>query len=148
MNKHSLPHWPFDMNGIKPGNFPERFFQLFSDLEDDALITGWKPATDVKESEKEYLVSVDIPGVDPKNIEVTLDNGVLTIKGERSAETRDEKNGYRRVERFEGSFYRRLSLPDADHSKAVSAKSRNGVLEIRVPRRESGHATRVPVSAE
>lgn len=125
--------------------FSHRFPSLFRERGDDGVLANWKPAVDVKETDKEYVVTADIPGVDPKDIEVTMENGVLTIKGKRESEERDESNGYRRVERFEGSFFRRMVLPDSVDSGDINAKSRNGVVEIHVPKSGKPAARRIPV---
>lgn len=128
----------------------DRFFsrmmpRAWSELEDEGHLAGWRPAVDVKETEKEYVVSADIPGIDPKEIEVTMEKDVLTIKGERNMESRDEKEGYRCVERFEGSFFRRIMLPDADDANKVTATNKHGVLEIRVPKAKGHAAHRIPI---
>ena len=75
--------------------------------------SDWVPAVDIKEEDDAFMIVADIPGVDPKDIEVHMDNGVLTIKGEKETESKDEREGYKRVERSYGSFYRRFSLPDS-----------------------------------
>src|SRR5689334_1892319 len=77
-----------------------------------AADANWSPAVDIKENEEHYLIHADVPGVDAKDIEVTLERGVLTISGERRAETKEEREGYRRVERFRGRFTRAFALPD------------------------------------
>lgn len=107
--------------------------------------SDWAPAVDIKEDKDRYLIHADVPGVDPKDIEVNLENGVLTIKGERKSETEDEREGYKRVERVRGTFFRRFSLPDTADSDKVSAKSRDGVLEITIPKQEKASPRRITV---
>ncbi|MDD5580572.1 MAG: Hsp20/alpha crystallin family protein [Methylobacter sp.] len=97
----------------------------------------WAPAVDIKEENDKFVLHADIPGVKPEEIEVNMENGVLTIKGEKKTEANTEKEGYKRVERTYGSFYRRFSLPDTANADAINAKSKNGVLEIVIPKRES-----------
>jgi HSP20 family protein len=94
----------------------------------------WAPAVDIKEDAQQFIIHADIPGVKPEAIDVSMENGVLTIKGEKSAESKTEKEGYKRVERISGSFYRRFSLPDTADANAISAKSKHGVLEIVIPK--------------
>lgn len=138
--------WPLGFLGDDFDHFfSHRFPRLFGERDEDSLLGNWKPAVDVKETDKEYVVTADIPGVDPKEIEVTMDKGVLTIKGERESEEKDESNGYRRVERFEGSFYRSMVLPEATDPDDISATSRNGVIEIRVPKSGTSASRRIPV---
>lgn len=116
--------------------------------DDSSIVTsGWTPAVDVKEEKDRFLVTADIPGVDPKDIEVTMENGVLTIHGERKYESEDEdkESGYRRVERAYGKFYRRLALPDVADADRISAEGRNGVLEISIPKSEKAKPRRIEV---
>jgi len=107
--------------------------------------SDWVPAVDIKETEKEFLIHADIPGVDPNDIDVHMEDGMLTIKGERESETKEEKEGYKRVERQRGSFYRRFSLPDTANADKISAKSKNGVLEITIPKQEKAQARKIQV---
>jgi HSP20 family protein len=82
----------------------------------------WIPPVDIKEEKERYVLRADIPGVDPKEIEIIAENGILTIRGNRPGETRDNRAGYSRVERPCGTFYRRFSLPDtADLAKSPPA---------------------------
>ena len=85
--------------------------------------------------------------MDAKHIDVTLEKGVLTIRGRRELESRDEKNGYRRVERVAGDFYRRFSLPDTADSQAVKARFTNGVLEVVIPKEAQVLPCRIDVEA-
>ena len=94
--------------------------------------SDWVPAVDIKEDSEAFLIMADIPGVDPKDIEVHMENGLLTIKGEKESEKKEEKAGYKRVERSYGSFYRRFSLPDTADPEKITAKSNHGVLEVRI----------------
>ena len=73
----------------------------------------WAPAVDIKEENDKFILQADIPGVKPEDIEVNMEAGVLTVKGEKKTEAKTEKEGYKRVERTYGSFYRRFSLPDS-----------------------------------
>jgi HSP20 family protein len=107
----------------------------------------WSPAVDVKEDDKAYMVEADIPGVDPKNVEVTLENGVLTIRGERKEEHKEEKDSYHRVERFSGMFSRRFTLPEAADADGVKADMSNGVLKVRIPKRETAVSRRIQIKS-
>ena len=112
-----------------------------------SLTADWMPAVDVMEEENQFVIHADVPGVKPEEIEVSVDAGVLTIKGEKLSESKTEKEGYKRVERSQGSFYRRFNLPGAD-ADAVTAKFKNGVLEVIVPKHEVAQPKRITVSAE
>ena len=81
-------------------------------------------------------MSADLPGVSPKNVDVTLDNGTLTIKGEKTTDVDVVEDGYRRRERSSGAFFRQFTLPESTNDAKVKAKSVNGVLTITIPKTE------------
>ncbi len=108
----------------------------------------WAPAVDIKEEPDKFVIEADIPGVKPDEIEVSMEEGVLTIKGEKKTEATTEKEGYKRVERTYGSFYRRFSLPDTADAEAISAKSKHGVLEIVIPKKEAVKPKKISVATE
>lgn len=124
-----------------------RMFEQHPSAEEGSSIatSDWTPAVDIKETEKEFLIHADIPGVDPDDIDVHMEDGMLTIKGERESETKEEREGYKRVERQRGSFYRRFSLPDTANADKISAKSKHGVLEITIPKQEKAQARKIKV---
>jgi HSP20 family protein len=107
----------------------------------------WAPAVDIKEEADRFVLHADIPGVSPEKIDVSMENGVLTIKGEKKTEATTEQEGYKRVERSYGSFYRRFSLPDSANAEAISAKSINGVLELVIPKREAVQPKKIAVTS-
>jgi HSP20 family protein len=92
---------------------------------DDANVATatWSPSVDITENDNAFVLHADIPGVKPEEIEVSMDNGVLTIKGERKTEEKTEKENFRRVERQYGMFYRRFSLPDTADADKIEAHS-------------------------
>lgn len=104
--------------------------------------SDWTPAVDIKEEDNRYVVIADIPGVEPKDIEVHMENGLLSIKGEKKEEKKEEKEGYKRIERTYGSFHRRFSLPDNADAEGISAKSKNGTLEVTIPKKASAALSR------
>lgn len=110
--------------------------------------SNWTPALDIKEKNNQYVIHADVPGVDPKNIDVTIDKGMLTIKGHKETETKEERENYVHVERSQGSFYRTVSLPNAADSSKISAKSKNGVLEIIVPKTKESLAQKIQIKEE
>jgi HSP20 family protein len=111
----------------------------------DVATSDWTPAVDIKEQDDAFVIVADIPGVDPKDIEVHMENGVLSIKGERESEKKEEKEGYKRVERSYGSFYRRFSMPETADASKINAKSKNGVLEITIPKQEKEQPRKIKV---
>ncbi len=115
---------------------------------DGSLVTAeWAPAVDIKEEAGKFVLHADVPGVKPEEIDISMENGVLTIRGEKQSEVKTEKEGYKRVERTYGSFYRRFSLPDTANPDAISATSKHGVLEIVIPKRESVQPKKISVTA-
>ncbi len=109
------------------------------------VTSHWRPAVDIKEEADRFLITADLPGVDPKNIEITMENGVLTIKGERTSEATEEKEGYKRVERVSGTFYRRFSLPDSADAERIQATGKDGVLTVSLPKHEKVQPRRIEV---
>ncbi|HZF17745.1 MAG TPA: Hsp20/alpha crystallin family protein [Steroidobacteraceae bacterium] len=118
-------------------------------LADDSpgVTSDWLPAVDIKEEAGSFVIHADVPGVDPKDIDVTLEKGVLTVRGQRKSDSREERDGYRRVERVSGQFYRRFSLPDTAAQDGVEAKYANGVLEVRIPKQPQVQPRRITVAA-
>jgi HSP20 family protein len=109
------------------------------------VTSHWSPAVDIKEEQNRFVLFADVPGMDPKDIEITMADGVLTIKGERRWEEAEERNGFKRVERARGTFYRRFSLPDTADAEHISARGANGVLEVTIPKQERAQPRRIPV---
>ena len=139
-------HNPFSLVNQWRRDF-ERAFGPTDEDEHYSCVTkaAWSPAVDIKEEEDAYVLSTDMPGVDPKDIEVNMENGILTIKGERSTEATQHRERYTRVERVGGNFYRRFSLPDTADAENISAKSSNGVLEVLIPKQEKVKPRRITV---
>lgn len=94
----------------------------------------WVPAMDLVESEGEFVLRADLPGVSEKDVKIELQDGVLTIAGERKAEHEERKEGYYRIERSSGSFSRSLTLPEGIDPSAIKASFNRGVLEVHVPK--------------
>jgi HSP20 family protein len=115
--------------------------------ETDGASVSWIPHVDVREQDGQFVVTADLPGVEGKDIEVTADKGVLTIKGERRSEKQSSKDGYERVERASGTFLRRFTLPASVDAEAIKATHVNGVLEVSIPKRPEAQPRRVTVQA-
>jgi HSP20 family protein len=108
----------------------------------------WSPAVDVSETDDAVLVHVEIPGIDAKDLDLSVAGDVLTIRGEKKEEAQATGRQFHRVERRYGKFTRTLALPatvDADH---VEATTRAGVLEVRLPKKEEAKARRVPIKSD
>ncbi len=105
----------------------------------------WTPAVDLKEEETRFVLYADLPGIDPADMEITMEQGILAIKGERHAHPETEGRAYKRVERPYGTFYRRFSLPDSANGEAIQASGKNGVLEISIPKHEKVQPRKIAV---
>lgn len=126
------------------------FDTSLTDRESDnsnVVTSHWRPAVDIREENDRFVIEADVPGVDPKEIEVTMEGGVLSLKGERQFEKEAGGDGYKRVERAYGTFYRRFSLPDTADPDRIVARGKNGVLEIVLPKQEKVQPRRISVKS-
>lgn len=108
---------------------------------------AWLPPVDIHEEAGQFVLNVDLPGVDPKAVEITSDQGVLTIRGHREDSRREARDGHRRIERITGEFQRRFSLPETADVQNIKAKAVNGVLEVTVPKLAQVQPHRITVEA-
>ena len=115
----------------------------WSDIEETVRLM---PRLDVDETDTAYEISVELPGIDEKNVEMTLVDGVLTIKGERSARHGEEDREYRRRERIHGAFMRQFTLPDTVDAQHISATVADGVLEIVIAKAEKPQPKKISVN--
>lgn len=105
----------------------------------------FNPAVDIVESNDAYLVKAEVPGLAPENIDVQVENDVLTVRGERKHESEEERGGYRRVERSYGSFARSFVLPKGTRAEAIEAQVEHGVLTVTIPKAPTASARKVEV---
>ena len=126
-----------------------RVFSGWSNDDSSGVTADWIPAVDINEYDDKFQLFVDVPGVDPKDVEITLEAGVLTIMGNRyiQAEKSDENVVRRRSERGTGRFYRRFILPETVDADKVKAMDRHGVLEISIPKQAKAQPRRIKVAA-
>ena len=125
-----------------------RLFNTFFDTPTTGNGSGvrrWIPAMDLVEAEDHFVLKADLPGVAEDDVNIEVEENVLTVSGERKAEHEDKRDGYVRVERSYGSFRRSLTLPKGVDADAVSASFDNGVLEIRIPKPEERKPRRVAI---
>ena len=106
----------------------------------------WTPAVDIHEEDSCYMLTADIPGVNRQDVEITLEDGVLTVKGERKSGTEVTEERYRRRERIYGTFVRQFNLPDTVDAANISAKAEDGVLKIAIPKQEKPEPKKITVS--
>ncbi|MCW5979936.1 MAG: Hsp20/alpha crystallin family protein [Bryobacteraceae bacterium] len=132
-------------------SFEESGLQLFQDtlnrfFSEPATARPWTPHVDVLETENEIVVKADVPGIDEKDIDIKIENGALTLKGERKFEKEDREKGYHRIERGYGSFVRCFSLPESVDAEKVNAGYKAGVLTVTLPKREAAKPRSIKVS--
>lgn len=120
------------------------FDQTFDTVTRDAT---WSPAVDIHEETDRFVVSADLPGVKPADIEITADKGVLSLRGARNVEQRKDDGNYSRVERVSGKFVRTFTLPDNVQSDAIKASFKDGVLELSIPKIAKQEPRRIEVQA-
>ena len=125
--------------------------QIFQDavnrmLSDENQVRPWSPAVDILETENELIFKVDAAGVNLKDIDIQLENGTLTLKGERKFEKDDKVKGYHRIERSYGAFARSFTLPDTVNAEGVHADFAQGVLTVTLPKQERAKPRAIKVS--
>jgi HSP20 family protein len=138
-----------ELNTIQ--NEMNRLFNTFFDAPAPAAgqtgtLRRWIPAMDLVETENDFVLRADIPGLSEEDVNIELEDNVLTISGERKAEHEENKEGYYRVERAWGSFSRSLTLPEGVNAEAVKASFDRGVLEVRIPKPEQRKPRKVAIS--
>jgi HSP20 family protein len=127
--------------------FDNRLTNVWDDESTSSLST-WRPRVDIKENGNKYTVIADLPGIDPKDIKVSMENNTLIIQGERKSESEEQSSDYHRIERFSGTFYRQFTLPEAIEINKISAKSKNGVLELSIPKTEKSATKLISIESE
>src|SRR3989442_1139372 len=121
--------------------------RLFSDVlergTEESSLTAWAPSVDIYETEHELVVKADLPEVDPKDLDIRVENNILTIRGERKFEKKVNEENYLRVERSYGSFARSFTLANTVDSEAIKADYQNGGLTLSIPEREGTKAKQI-----
>jgi HSP20 family protein len=107
----------------------------------------WSPALDVSETKDKMLVKVELPGVDPKDIDLSVEGDLLTIKGERKQEKEEKEEDFHRIERFYGAFSRTLRLPASAEYDKVSASYKDGILKLTIPKKEEAKAKKIQIKS-
>ena len=125
------------------GQFNRLFGELARDY--DLFDRGWAPAVDLKENEQEYTLEADLPGMKKDEIEITVMDNAITLKGERKHETETKEKDYHRVERRYGSFERTFEIPGGFDADKIAARFDNGVLKVTLPKREEAKPKQIDV---
>ena len=137
---------PFRGASVLQDQINRLFNDVFEGQTSESSLTTWAPAVDIYETEHELVVKADLPDVDPKDLDIRVENNVLTIRGERKFEKKVNEDNYLRVERAYGSFARSFSLANTVNSEAIKADYQNGVLTLTVPKREEAKPKQIKVS--
>ena len=124
------------------------FNESFGRTAQEASITTWAPPVDIYETEQELVVKADLPDIDPKDLDIRVENNILTIGGERKFEKKVEEKNYMRVERSYGGFSRSFSLASTVNTEAIKADYKNGVLTLTIPKREEAKPKQIKVNVE
>ena len=138
---------PFRTNSLQE-QFNRLFSEAFDRSSDESNITTWAPAVDIFETEHELVVKADLPDIKPEELDIRVENNILTIRGERKFEKKVEEGNYLRVERSYGSFSRSFALANTVNTEAIKAEYKNGVLTLSVPKREEAKPKQIKVNVE
>src|SRR6266850_522613 len=142
---NTLTRWePLELADVE--NRLSRFFGRRTNGNDDITLADWEPLADITEDDKEYVIQAELPDVKKEDVKVTVQNGVLTISGERKFEKEEKKKKYHRVERAYGSFVRSFALPDEADPSKVKAEFKNGMLTVRLPKSEKAKPMQIEVN--
>ncbi len=124
-------------------DFFDRFFEdEFLPLRGEK---SWAPAFDISENEKGYMVSAELPGIDEKDLEITIAGGMLSVKGEKKQETEEKGETYHRIERTYGSFHRSFRIPDAVQEDKVDATYKDGILKLVIPKAQGSAVKKITI---
>jgi HSP20 family protein len=141
--------WPFfrdiqnEVNGLLDQNlFPEEKGTV------GVRVTQWSPRVDIKEELDKYIIQADLPGIDPKEIDISIEENVLTIRGERKLMHHVKEENYSRIERFSGKFSRQFTLPELAKTDGIQARGKNGVLDIIIPKKDPVVPKKIAVAVE
>lgn len=137
---------PWDVLGQLHQQINRVFDNQYRSDADSSATADWLPPADVEEYADRFLLKMDVPGVNLNSVNITLDNGVLSISGQREKEAVSKDVERSRVERPHGKFHRRFTLPDTVETSAVHANGRNGVLEVTIPKQPKAQPRRIEVA--
>jgi HSP20 family protein len=139
---------PFRNSSSLPDQLNRLFNEAFDRNSEEGNLTAWAPSVDIYETEHELVVKADLPDVKPEELDIRVENNILTIRGERKFEKSVNESNYLRVERSYGSFARSFSLANTVNSEAIKADYKNGVLTLSIPKREEAKPKLIKVNVE
>jgi HSP20 family protein len=131
----------------------ERVNRVFRDLaprriQEENLIGSWEPAIDVYETDKDFVLKAELPEVEEKDVHVSMEGNILTIRGERRREEEIKEENYHRTERFYGSFCRSFALPDTVDRDKIKATFKGGVMKLSLPKKEAVKPKEIRIEVE
>jgi HSP20 family protein len=138
---------PFESLERQMQDMLDRVFRGWPTARLDADYVGWVPPLDVVDRKKELLLRADLPGLDRKDIQLSIDNGVLTLQGARRRENEEKGEEFYAMERWAGAFTRSIALPQGVDPERVKASFKNGVLEIHIPKTKEAQGTKIDIKA-
>lgn len=112
---------------------------------EEFTLTTWAPRVDIAEDDKEYVINAELPGVNKEDVKVSVENGTLSISGERKTEKEEKGKKYHRVEQTYGTFMRTFALPESSSGEKISAEFRDGILKVHLPKDEKAKAKAIEV---
>src|SRR5713101_5934871 len=143
----TLTRWePFRRTTSLQDQVNRLFSDVFERAGDEFSLSAWAPAVDIYETEHELVVKADLPEVDPKDLDIRVENNILTIRGERKFEKKVNEENYLRVERSYGSFARSYTTASTVNSEAIKADYQNGVLTLSIPKKEEAKPKQIKVN--
>lgn len=131
-----------------PKTWDEEFFAPFFNTTTAGTSAPWRPVVDVREEEDHFLIEAELPGVNPENVKVNVEDGVLTLSGQRATEKRDEKDGYLHLERRRGSFSRSFRVGKQVQVDQIVARYDNGVLILTLPKKAEVKPRKIEVQVQ
>ena len=123
----------------------QRFFGEMPETSAQNGLTAWMPRVDIEEDDKQFIIKADLPGVDPKDVEISVLDDALVLRGQKKEQREEKKQNYHRIERFEGEFYREIPLPRGIDAEKIQAKTTNGVLTVTVPKKAEAQPKKISV---
>jgi HSP20 family protein len=126
----------------------ERFFPEPVESIGGEVMRAWAPRVDVEDTDREIIVKADLPGVDPKDVDISFSDGTLVIKGERKEKREEKGKNYQRTERFVGQFYREVPLPPGTDPEKITATSSKGVITVTIAKAPQAQAKKVAVKVQ
>jgi HSP20 family protein len=126
----------------------ELFDEGFSGSRESVGLRAWSPAVDVYEDENEFVLKVELPGINRDDVKVSVNENTLSVSGERRVENEDKRDNYHRIERSYGQFYRSFTLPPNINTEAIGAQFKDGILRLSLPKKEEAKPKQIEVKVQ